>query len=426
MIFDPNPLCYSMLQIYSTYYANIPKEQRRRLYICNEGGTRSSKTFDFFHFLVAICKNNKGLKIYCYRDTLKNCKDRTLQDFIDCLTLMNVYNADYLTGRNQSPVYDLFGNTVYFRGLDDDTESQASDICFFNEAVEMTEVSVKNAYMRCSMLCVFDWNPKYTDHWIFEFEGKPNTWFTRSTYQNNKHLKSELRSEIESWCPYMIEDLNLPTKQRRPNLENIKNKTVDDFRWTVYGEGQRGALEGLIFGSKDIPVTYIDKAPAEYEKRWFGLDFGNTTGTWAFSDNRKIPGSIVYDCPIYGSFGNAQEFYAVFKEYYNQNYSNSQWLVICDNANPQHINDLSSYASTDGLDVVFAPCKKFDGCVEWRIGLMKKNGVTLVNRRWIKKEQENYFWDSVNGIQLQKAKKDGHDHFFDSAGMSIQYDPELR
>ena len=71
--------------------------------------------------------------------------------------------------------------------------------------------------------------------------------------------------------------------------------------------------------------------------------------------------------------------------------------------------------------------KKFDGCVEWRIGLMKRNGVILVNRKWIKKEQENYFLGFYSwAYKLQRAKKDGHDHAFDAFGMSIQYDTDLR
>jgi len=276
------------------------------------------------------------------------------------------------------------------------------------------------------MLDVADWNPKFTDHWIFAHEGMPSTWFTHSTYRDNPYCDPALVFKYESWCPWHMDDLSLPEAQRRPHPTNILNRTADRTQWLIYGEGIRCAMEGLIFGGKDIPVTYVDAAPTEYESRYFGLDFGNTTGTWAFSDNRKTQGGITYDAPIYGSFGNASEFYEAFKSYYNSVAHELQWMVICDNANPQYISDLNTYARADGLNVVFLPCKKFDGCVEWRIGLMKKNGVTLVNRKWVRKEQENYMWDSIHGITLQKAKKDGHDHAFDSFGMSIQYAQDLR
>ena len=430
MVFNPNPLFYKMAEIVSKNYFASDKKVCVR--IRNEGGSRSSKTFDFFHLLVWLCSNNQnaGWAIYVYRDTLTNCRDFTLKDFQSCLRIIGIYNPDLLKGYNQKPEYSLFGNMVYFRGLDEDVEYPPSDICFGNEIMEVSRKAWMAATMRCRMLEACDWNPKFTDHWIYEQEGQPNTWFTHSTYKNNRHIDPALVAKFESWCPWELEDLELPEGQRRDNEVNKRNGTIDRTQWLIYGQGVRTAMEGIIFGGKDIPVTYVSEPPTEYEKRWFGLDFGNTTGTWAFSDARKAKDGICYDAPIYGSFGNAEEFYKYFKAYYEEqrqlNNDMPQWQVICDSANPQHRFDLNTYAQADNLNVMFLPCKKFDGCVEWRIGLMKRNGVILVNRKWIKKEQENYFWDSIHGIQLQRAKKDGHDHAFDAFGMSVQYDTDLR
>jgi hypothetical protein len=426
--FDPNGLFYFMAKLMSENYFSIEEKDRVCIRIRNEGSSRSSKTFDFFHLLVWILSNNpnSGIATYIYRDTLTNCRDFTLKDFQECLRVMGIYDPSKLRNYSQKPEYNLYGNMVYFRGLEEDIEYPPCHIIFFNEAMEISEAAYKAASKRCSMLDVADWNPKFTDHWIFKHEGQPNTWFTHTDYRNNKHIDPALVKKFESWCPWEFEDLDLPEAKRRVNKVNQQNRTIDRVQWLIYGRGIRCAMEGLIFGGKEIPVTYVDSAPVEYEARYFGLDFGNTTGTWAFTDNRKTQEGIVYDCPIYGSFQNASEFFEVFKTYYAKAYKDSQWQVICDSANPQYINDLNAYASATGLNAVFLPCKKFEGCVEWRIGLMKRNGVILVNRSWIRSEQENYFWDSVNGIQLQKAKKNGHDHFFDSAGMSIQYEIDLR
>lgn len=432
MAFDPNPLFYAMSQIYADEYCNIEKSERSCIRIRNEGGSRSSKTFDFFHLLIAICSNNQdqGIETYVYRDTLTNCRDFTLKDFIKCLRICGIYDQNFLHGYGQKPEYTLYGNPVYFRGLEDDIEYPPSHICFFNEMMEMSEIAYNNASQRCTMLDVGDWNPKFTDHWVFKQEGKPNTWFTHTNYLNNKHIDPSLVKRYESWSPWMIEDMQLPIDLRRPHLENIKNGTVDLFRWLVYGCGIRCAMEGVIFGGQDIPVTYVNEKPKEYDSRYFGLDFGNTTGTWAFSDSVRIAEGanrgIYYDCPIYSPFSNADEFYKVFKAYYDSVEHGNHWMVVSDCARPQYINDLNALAANDEIEVTFIACKKFDGCVEWRIGLMKKNLVYLVNRPYIKKEQENYFWGSVNGIKINKAKKDGHDHFFDAAGMSIQYDDSIR
>ena len=139
--------------------------------------------------MVAICDQNRqrNLEIYIYRDTLTNCRDYTLKEFVKCLKVIGIYDESCLVGYGQKPQYDLFGNPVYFRGLDSGIEAQPSDICFFNESLEMDEEPVQNVLMRRRQMAVFDWNPKYTAHWCFEMEGRPNTFFTLTTYKNNKH-----------------------------------------------------------------------------------------------------------------------------------------------------------------------------------------------------------------------------------------------
>lgn len=427
MNFDPSPLFWTMCKLYEQHFVLVPKGERQRLTICNEGSTRSGKTWDFFHFLVAICDQNrqKNLEIYIYRDTLTNCRDYTLKEFVKCLKVIGIYEDDALTGYGQKPQYDLFGNKVYFRGLDSGIEAQPSDICFFNESLEMDEEPVQNVLMRCRQMAVFDWNPKYTAHWCFEMEGRPNTFFTLTTYKNNKHLEQTIINDIESWCPWEFEDLEKPEPQRRPNLKNIQSGTVNRFRWLVYGQGVRCAMEGLVFPD----VTYISELPKDVEKYWYGLDYANTVGTYAFSECCNKGRNLYFDCPIYvKNLNSLEDFYTIFKKHYEtkKNERPGQWVVICDSAKPQNKVDLNGWASRDGLNVVFLDCKKFAGCVTWRIDLIKRYSIHLVNRDHIRKEQENYFYQKVNGIELNEPLKNGFDHFWDAAGMSIQYEQELR
>src|SRR3990167_4231048 len=255
MNFDPNNLFYEMVRIYN----NRPPDDK--VIIFNEGGTRSSKTWDFFHFLVFYCDQfrNSGQEIYCHRDTLTNCRDYTLKDFVNCLKVIGVYDGSKLTNVGQKPYYNLFGNHVYVRGLDDEKnmEGYPSDISFFNELLEVgNENKIAGIKMRCRKLIVADWNPKYTAHWAFDYEGRPNTYFTNTTFRNNKHCPKSVVNEILSY---------------EPTQENIDNSTADEFRWKVYGLGKRGAMKGLIFPN----VTYIEKFPdLAYS---YGMDFGFTS-----------------------------------------------------------------------------------------------------------------------------------------------------
>jgi phage terminase large subunit len=144
-----------------------------------------------------------------------------------------------------------------FRGLDDAAEGYPSDILFCNETLENNEkTKLDSLFMRCRMFAVLDWNPKYTQHWCFDLEKQPNTFFTHSTYKNNKHLEQKIINKIESYNP--------------DEPKNIKNQTADDYRWRVYGLGLRAAPEGVIFQY----INYIDEfPPVAYH---YGLDFGFT------------------------------------------------------------------------------------------------------------------------------------------------------
>jgi len=302
LVFDPNPLFAAMVEFYEshkdiiypeTISENFPEGNRTRVIFCNEGATRSSKTFDFYHFLVWFCSNHRGmpLNIYVIRKTLKSCREIAFKsDFIKCMRLMNHYSPRFVRNENVSPEYLLGNSWIKFRGLDGDEEFGDNDIVFFNEALDIdNEKTVLNILQRNTTLACFDWNPKYTHHWIFDWEGRQNVLFTKTSFRNNKHIPAAVLTDILSWCPWDFTDwdednnrwkyperpenrseLKRGVRYRRPNVRNIRNKTVDRWRWMVYGEGLRTPDEGAIFKQ----ITWIDKFPSECEEVKFGLDFG--------------------------------------------------------------------------------------------------------------------------------------------------------
>lgn len=236
MHFDPNPLFYKMAIAYSK-----AKAKGKRLTICNEGGSRSGKTFSTFDLLIAICAKhvNEGLDIYILRDTLVNCRDFTLKDFQKDLKICKVYDESCMR-YYPKPQYNLWGNNIFFRGLDDEknTEGYPSDILFINEVLETEKTKVDGLLMRCRKLVVFDWNPKLTKHWVFDYEGREDVLFTNTTYKDNKHLEQTIIDEIESYNP----DVE----------QNVINKTANLFRWKVYGLGVRADQEGNVFNDSQL------------------------------------------------------------------------------------------------------------------------------------------------------------------------------
>lgn len=132
---------------------------------------------------------------------------------------------------------------------------------------------------RCEMLFVADWNPKLTFHFLFNWEGRDNVMFTKTTFWDNKHLSSSVKNGILATCPYDFKDFDVetrtwlkPEEEREVNLVNKTNNTIDKWAWLVYGEGVRCPEDGVIF--KDI--EWIKEFPDNLEEVKFGLDFGYT------------------------------------------------------------------------------------------------------------------------------------------------------
>jgi len=372
----------------------------------------SQKTWDFFHFLVMYCENNpnKHNEIYILRETLANCKDKTFREFKKCLKVIGIWD-DNLLSSPQKPDYNLFGNPVMFRGLDDSSEGYPSDISFINEALEnQNKEKVDGLDMRCRKLMVFDWNPKYTQHWAFDLEGQQNVHFTHSTYKDNKHLEQSVVNKIESYCPWHFDDLHLQEDKRRPHPVNIKSDSADKYRWLVYGEGIRSAPEGLIFQN----VNYIGNWPEDVA--WvYGMDFGFTTDPSALCKVGETKTDIYLELLLYDSTENAE----IIHTYALKNKINIKVPCQADSSDKytgenkgtiEMVRDLRN----KGWNI--QKVSKTKSVMYWLLKMKEKKINIVINNlvHHARKEQENYKLKIINGIAINQPI-DKFNHFFDGA-----------
>lgn len=405
MNFNPNGLFFTMARLFKERVGPDTK-----LIVGNEGSSRSSKTWDTFHFLVALCDHNRGnpLEIYVLRDTLVNCRDFTLEEFKKCLIVIGIYEPKCLV-HSPKPVYNLWGHKIKFRGMDDEQASEGypSDVLFFNEVLEQSKTGVAGLIMRCRKMAIMDWNPKYTDHWVFDMERRPDTVFTRTTYKNNRHLDKSIVSEIESYDP------------SKP--ENVAAKTADAYRWTVYGLGQRCNREGLVFPE----VTWIDKFPTkiieetdskgkkttrvvdDVDAIGYGIDFGMTNQTAVVKGGAKYVSTgkphLYLQKLFYAPTETSDIIIQVLK---SLNMETHGW---CDNNLPAWIGDIRAA----GINV-FAT-HKFKGSREYWITTLKRFHIHIVKDPDFRKEQENFSYRVVDGKQLSETIK-AFDHLWSASG----------
>lgn len=402
MAFDPNSLFYWMAEKYSSN-----KTDDNKIIFCNEGSSRSSKTFDAFHLIYAFCSHNayldRPLRIGVFRNTLKDCREKTYdKDFKDCSKIIGFWNQENAIKENTSPEYILFGNKIEFRGLDNDSEASAYDIVFVNESLEVEdENKISGLKMRCRKLMIFDWNPKYTIHWIFEWEGRPFVYFSKTTYKNNKHLENSVIADIESKSPWHLDDLHLPENERRPHEDNIKYKTADEWYFKVYGMGERANRDGLIYPN----VTWIEEFPKDYERIGYAADLGFTTSPTALTRVTVIGNNLYAELLTYEPTEKPNDFAKLIDAF-----KLKEENIWCDSAHPLFISALQQRMYN-----IHAVRKTpiMDG-----VGLVKNYKIHIVDNKHAKKEQENYAYRTINGIAVDEPIK-GHDHFWDSLRYNV-------
>ena len=377
----------------------------------------SSKTFDTFHFIYTFCDHNrgKGNDIYILRNVLKDCREFTYKDFKSCMKdIIGVKEPDITYMKeNQEPTVTLFGNNIYFRGLNDEAnqEGYPSDIVFYNEMLEIQVKSkIAGIMMRCRKLTIGDWNPKFTQHWVFDLEKRPNAFFTRTNYRQNKHLQKSVKNEIESYYPWLIEDMHLPEKDRRPNLVNIKNGTADKFRALVYGEGIRAAQEGLIFSN----VRYIDEWPIDISPV-HGLDFGFTTDPSALTRVGENETDIFIELLLYEPTETSDEI----NEYVRVKQINKSLPCEADSSDKYTGENKGTVEMVKELKLKgwrIRKVSKTKSVMFW-LTKMKKKRITFINNELVdfaKKEAENYKMKMVQGIAINQPE-DKFNHMWDSA-----------
>ena len=407
--FDPNGLFYWMLRTYSEN-----KTPENKITFCNEGGSRSSKTYDAFHLLYFICQEYEGcdpLEIYVMRRTLKSCRDLTYADFKECLQKMKAYNPNNVFAENVAPVYTLFGHKIKFIGLDSSIEAKRNDILLIAEALEIENESLVDGwYMRCEMLTIADWNPSKTRHWIFDWEGRKNVYWSVTTYLNNKHCPPQFIEHIRSLNPYHWDDMHLPESKRRENKENKKERTANLYKWRVYGEGKRGAMEGLIFPD----VKWIDELPEGLTKH-YGLDFGFSMSPsclveFCIKEKKLYAKKLMYS-PTKSS--------DILGEFMQKIGITSSDIIVADSAdiggktNFGFVNDLQEM----GFSVIKA--KKPKGYILETINKINGYELHLVKDQDVQIEQENYCYMTIDGHSIGKPIDD-HNHFWDALGYGLQ------
>ena len=229
--------------------------------VSEQGSSRSGKTYNTVIWLCVYLMNHPGLRLSVVRKTLTALRGSVLLDFKEVLVRMGLWDWR-LKAYNKSDFTFTFpnGSWIEFFSTDDEQKlrGRKRDICYVNEANELSSLEWQQLKMRTTMFTIADYNPSFSDeHWLCAVNSDARTYHFITTYKDNPFLEETIVEEIES-------------------LKN-KNKSL----WQIYGLGLQAVVEGLIFTNVEI----IDEVP-QYAKRyhWRGMDFGYAADPTAIVD----------------------------------------------------------------------------------------------------------------------------------------------
>jgi len=211
-----------------------------------QGSSRAGKTYNIILWMVINILNEENKVYSIVRKTLPALKGSVLRDLKEILIKLDMYDS------NKWHIVDGYveigSNIIEFFSLDSEEKvrGRKRDICFVNEATEITYDEYVQLSLRTSERMILDFNPSLWQSWLYDMEKQSDTFYTIVTYLDNPFLPQQQVEEIEK------------LRTRDPNL------------WRVFGLGQKGIPTRVVFSHQQI----YDELPQGAKLLGYGIDIG--------------------------------------------------------------------------------------------------------------------------------------------------------
>lgn len=344
-----------------------------------QGGTSAGKTFGIIPVLIDRAAKTSNLEISIVAESIPHLRRGALKDFLKIMKWTNRYiDASF----NKSLLRYEFGNGSYmeFFSADDSSKLRGArrDILYINECNNIEFESYNELSIRTKKEVYLDFNPA-NEFWVHtELKDELDTDFIILTYKDNEALDEAIVAQIEK--------------------NRLKASTSSYWAnwWRVYGLGEIGMLEGVIFSNWKV----IDTIPTEAKLLGYGLDFGYTNDPTTIIEvynynGKRILNEICYQTGMVNS--------DVAKKL------ESNVIAYADSSEPKSIEEIKRQGKTikgvtKGQDSINFGIQIMQG----QEYLVTSSSVNLI------KELRAYCWDSdKTGKRLNKPAG-GNDHAIDA------------
>ena len=251
------------------------------------------------------------------------------------------------------------GSFIEFFSADqpDKLRGARRDVLFVNECNNIDWESYYQMAIRTRKFIYLDYNP-VAEFWVdTELVGEPDSEMVVLTYKDNEALDASIVKEIEK------------AKEKAVTSEYWRNW------WRVYGLGEIGSLEGLVFSNWKT----IDTIPDEARLLGYGLDFGYSVDPTAIVAVYQYNEEIILDEICYRNGMLNSDIAKIIPD---------EVMVYADSAEPKSIDDIRRYGKkikgvTKGKD-----------SINYGIQIMQGFNFLVTNRSTnLIKELRGYIWD---------------------------------
>ena len=351
---------------------------KRRIKII-QGGTSASKTYSILAVLINKAIIQSNLEISVVAESIPHLRRGALKDFLKILKWTARYDDSQF---NKSLLIYQFknGSTFEFFSADDSSKLRGArrDVLYINECNNVTFESYNELAIRTKKEVFLDFNPA-NEFWVHtELKDEPDSDFLILTYKDNEALDNSIVQQIEK--------------------NRLKAETSSYWAnwWRVYGLGEIGMLEGVIFSNWKT----IDTLPKDAKLIGIGLDFGYTNDPTAIIEVYNYNGTrILNELKYQTGMLNSDIAKTLPKNV----------IVYADSSEPKSIDEIKRYGITiKGVTKGKDSINYGIDVIQQQEYLVTSNSVNLI------KELRAYCWDvDKHGTRLNKPI-DNNNHAIDA------------
>jgi phage terminase large subunit len=344
-----------------------------------QGGTSAGKTFGILPVLIDKAIRYPNTEVSVVAESIPHLRRGALKDFLKVMKWTNRYIDEQF---NKSLLTYQFknGSSIEFFSADDSSKLRGArrDILYINECNNVTFDAYLELSIRTKKEIYLDFNPA-NEFWVHtELKDEPDADFIILTYKDNEALDESIVRQIEK------------------NRDKAATSNYWANWWRVYGLGEVGMLEGVIFDN----WKEIDKIPDDARLVGIGLDFGYTNDPTAAIEvynwnGKRIVNEIVYRTGMLNS-----DIAKILP---------SSVTIYADSSEPKSIDEIRRFGKT------IKGVTKGKDSIKYGIDVMQRQEYLVTKQSTnLIKELRSYCWDvDKHGVRLNNPAG-GNDHAIDA------------